>query len=164
MDIFLTAFGTGLLFMAALMVWTYGGAFVLRFGVPLIFYAAVWLARCFGLSALYGSRGIAIAGQVAFRGLSAAGLFLILLFDEWRRGGEFGDDHDDDHDDDDADHAAYDAAVSLLGLSQDFTQTDLNRAYKISISRAHPDRGGSHEQAQAVNTARDVVRRIRGWT
>lgn len=164
MDIFINAFGVGLVFMAALLVWGYGGAFVLRFGVPLIFYAAVWLARCLALTALYGGRGIAFAGHAAFRGLSAAGLFVILLFDEWRHGGASGDEWyhaDDDHD---ADQAAYEAAVSLLGLPPAFTHADLNRAYKINIAQAHPDRGGSHEQAQAVNTARDVVRRVEGWT
>lgn len=57
----------------------------------------------------------------------------------------------------------YILALGALGLPANFTQVELSRAYKIAIRKAHPDLGGSHEKAQAVNTARDLLARHHGW-
>jgi curved DNA-binding protein CbpA len=37
------------------------------------------------------------------------------------------------------------------------------RAYRLAIRAAHPDAGGSDKAAQAVNAARDLLMRCRGW-
>ncbi len=76
-------------------------------------------------------------------------------------------DHDDKVDDQnikDFDNGlSYEKALALLGLKQSFSQQDFKLAYRTAISKAHPDRGGSHEKAQAINQARDLIKKKQGW-
>jgi DnaJ-domain-containing protein 1 len=104
-----------------------------------------------------------------------AGLFIAILFDEWRRGrrqeaGEqaFADEGDADEQDDEQEQEQarqddYAAALALLGLSEPFTQADLKRLYRKAMKTAHPDAGGAKETAQALNTARDLIAALKGW-
>lgn len=58
---------------------------------------------------------------------------------------------------------AYTEALILLGLQEDFTQKSFKKAYRRAIMSAHPDRGGTKEKAQAVNKARDLINKRKGW-
>lgn len=57
----------------------------------------------------------------------------------------------------------YAEAVVLLGLVIPFTQKAFSKAYRRAMMAAHPDAGGTTEAAQAVNAARDLIRRRNGW-
>jgi hypothetical protein len=60
---------------------------------------------------------------------------------------------------------AYAAACRLLGLPESgFTLHELNARYRALIGAAHPDRnGGSNARAAALNAARDLIKRRKGW-
>lgn len=57
-------------------------------------------------------------------------------------------------------------ACALLGLPIDgsFTHTALNAAYRARMQKAHPDRDGDTVLAAQLNTARDLIRKYKGWT
>lgn len=103
------------------------------------------------------ARGLILAG----RGARLAMIFLTLLASEALRGDDPVEDEEDDgaagdpDSDDDAD--LYQAALTLLGLPPTFTRAELDAAFKQAIKKAHPDAGGSVDQAQAVNMARDLL-------
>lgn len=60
---------------------------------------------------------------------------------------------------------AYQAACRILGLPEaGFTPEQLSKSYRVRIHAAHPDRGGSHQQAAALNAARDLIKNRMGWT
>lgn len=60
---------------------------------------------------------------------------------------------------------AYQAACRALGLPEaGFTPEQLSKSYRVRIHAAHPDRGGSHQQAAALNAARDLIKKRMGWT
>lgn len=60
---------------------------------------------------------------------------------------------------------AYQAACRVLGLPEaGFTPEQLSKSYRVRIHAAHPDRGGSHQQAAALNAARDLIKKRMGWT
>lgn len=60
---------------------------------------------------------------------------------------------------------AYRAACRILGLPEaGFTREQLSKCYRVRIHAAHPDRGGSHQQAAALNAARDLIKKRKGWT
>ncbi len=77
------------------------------------------------------------------------------------------------HTEDNADHPfnenaeteedPYIAALTLLGLQEDCTHAEFTRAFRSAIALAHPDRGGTNEQAMALNAARNIVRSHKGW-
>jgi hypothetical protein len=48
----------------------------------------------------------------------------------------------------------------VLGLGEVFTSAELRRAYKRAAFAAHPDRGGTHDQAVAVNKAYERLRSL----
>lgn len=55
-------------------------------------------------------------------------------------------------------------AEELLGLeSGQYDEKALKRAFAKAMKAAHPDHGGTDEKARAVNHARDVIRRAKGW-
>lgn len=59
---------------------------------------------------------------------------------------------------------AYQAACRLFGLPVGgFTREQLNKVFRTRIHAAHPDRGGSHQQAAALVAARDLIRNWHGW-
>ena len=48
-------------------------------------------------------------------------------------------------------------ARALLGVPRGASREQILEAHRREISRAHPDRGGSNEEAHKVNWARDVL-------
>jgi len=61
--------------------------------------------------------------------------------------------------------AAYSAACKLLGLPESgFTLQQLKARHRALIQRLHPDMGGNHQWAAAVNAARDLIKSQKGWT
>lgn len=48
-------------------------------------------------------------------------------------------------------------ARALLGVGLAATPDDIRAAYRRRIAEAHPDRGGSHEQAARLTAARDTL-------
>jgi hypothetical protein len=115
-------------------------------------------------------RAAATALRKCSHGLRLGLLFLFYLADEWRRGpaeeqddGASEDDGFDDREEPPAPRDPYEDALSRLGLDPGFTLADLKRAYKHAIRLVHPDAGGSAAAAQAVNAARDLIARRRGW-
>jgi IS5 family transposase len=57
----------------------------------------------------------------------------------------------------------YEQALMLLGLGDDLTRASFEAAYRRAMMKAHPDRGGTKEWAQALNAARRVIRLRHGW-
>ncbi|OQW56324.1 MAG: hypothetical protein A4S17_05420 [Proteobacteria bacterium HN_bin10] len=47
------------------------------------------------------------------------------------------------------------AARTLLGVGPNATASDIRRAYRAKMAHAHPDRGGSHNEAARLTAARD---------
>ncbi len=48
-------------------------------------------------------------------------------------------------------------AFEMLGLPVGATRAEIEKAFRARIKRAHPDHGGSAEQAAALNDARDLL-------
>ena len=164
MGLFIGAFLAGLIAIGLYALFVLTFQLVVLVGLPLAGYALMWLLRCFGMALRLAGRGALAAAYAARRGLKAAGLFVYLLIDELRRGAADDEDAADDAAADQAaDHTAYETALKRFGLPDRFSEGDLNRAYKTEMLRAHPDRGGSDEQAQDLNAARDVIRHAHGW-
>ncbi|MGD9982274.1 MAG: J domain-containing protein [Hyphomonadaceae bacterium] len=51
------------------------------------------------------------------------------------------------------------AARRLLGVGPIATADEIRRAYRTKMARAHPDRGGSHNEAARLTAARDRLLR-----
>jgi curved DNA-binding protein CbpA len=45
----------------------------------------------------------------------------------------------------------------VLGVSEDASKGDLDRAYRTEARRRHPDGGGSEEEMKCLNEARDIL-------
>lgn len=45
----------------------------------------------------------------------------------------------------------------VLGVSEDASKDDLDRAYRNEARKRHPDGGGSEEEMKALNEARDIL-------
>ena len=61
--------------------------------------------------------------------------------------------------------AAFAAACRLFGLPESgFTRDQLNARYRALMSATHPDKGGSNQRAAAINAARDLIKRTKGWS
>jgi len=60
-------------------------------------------------------------------------------------------------------HNPYEKALRLLGLPAGCTQKMLEIAFRKAMEAAHPDKGGSHELALAVNAARNTIKTHHGW-
>ena len=43
----------------------------------------------------------------------------------------------------------------ILGLPRDATPDEIRAAYRMKMASAHPDRGGSHNEAARLTAARD---------
>ena len=91
-----------------------------------------------------------------------AGLFVFYFASEVLSGASEADEGlDGDEDDgyepgqeDEREHDSYLEACDRLGLKEPFTPFEFKAAYRRAIAEAHPDRGGTTQQAQAVNEAR----------
>lgn len=151
--------------------------------MPVIFeflgYALAYVLKCIGVAlaavitclllALY--RAVRWCARKCWRGIAVAFVFLAILMQEWWRGpacddeyeGENAESAGDDKDKEPAARDPYQDAIDLLGLKPGFNRAALNRAYKQAMKHAHPDAGGSTRKAQAVNQARDFLKRARGW-
>lgn len=46
---------------------------------------------------------------------------------------------------------------SVLGVSEDASKDDLDRAYRIEARKRHPDGGGSEEEMKSLNEAHDIL-------
>lgn len=57
---------------------------------------------------------------------------------------------------------SYDEALDLFELENGYTADDVNRKYKRLAMKFHPDRGGSVEQMQDLNDARETLLRTSG--
>ena len=51
---------------------------------------------------------------------------------------------------------------ATIGISRGTAWADARRAYLEAIQKAHPDRGGSDEQAKCINAAWDRIKRFYG--
>lgn len=51
------------------------------------------------------------------------------------------------------------AARALLGVGPNATADEIRRAYRTKMARAHPDRGGAHNEAARLTAARDRLLR-----
>lgn len=50
-------------------------------------------------------------------------------------------------------------AERLLGVRAGATEREIRDAYRLAMSTAHPDRGGSSEESSRLNEARDLLLR-----
>jgi len=58
----------------------------------------------------------------------------------------------------------YAAALWVLKLREGhFGETTFNKHYRRAMQAAHPDTGGTKDQAQAVNAARALIKMRHGW-
>jgi curved DNA-binding protein CbpA len=48
-------------------------------------------------------------------------------------------------------------AYELLGIDENASIDDINKAHKELITRLHPDKGGSSYLSARINEARDIV-------
>ncbi|MEZ5996373.1 MAG: J domain-containing protein [Hyphomonadaceae bacterium] len=61
------------------------------------------------------------------------------------------------------DDSADAAARSVLGVGPQASETEIRSAYRSKMAQAHPDRGGSHQEAARLTAARDrLLSRRRG--
>lgn len=51
-------------------------------------------------------------------------------------------------------------ARKILGVEQNATRDEINRAYKKQIKAVHPDHGGSDYLASKINAARSLLLRL----
>ncbi len=54
---------------------------------------------------------------------------------------------------------SYDEARRLLGLPNEFTHKEFEKAYRRAMMKVHPDRGGSHDKCLAVQKAREIIKK-----
>ena len=104
----------------------------------------------------------------AGRGTRAMLVFFYYLVDEALHGGADQENHDDEEAEDELDEQqaqnnSYENALRLLGLQADCTLEMFNRAFRSAMVQAHPDKGGTHEDALALNAAREILKTHKGW-
>ena len=51
-------------------------------------------------------------------------------------------------------------ALKVLGLDKGAGKNDIKRAYKILMSKVHPDLGGSSYLASKINQAKDLLLKL----
>ena len=94
-------------------------------------------------------------------------IFLYYLADEALRSEPQEEEEDEDWqeewDEEEPAPDPYETALMLLGLRSSCTEKEFSLAYKRAIARAHPDKGGTDEQAQSINIARETVKRHNDW-
>ena len=53
---------------------------------------------------------------------------------------------------------SYDQARRILGLPEQFTRKEFEKAYRRMMMKVHPDRGGSHDECLMVQKARKIIK------
>jgi len=51
----------------------------------------------------------------------------------------------------------------ILGVKPDAPKEVIEKAYRSKAYKAHPDRGGTHEEMVKINAAWEAIQRLRGW-
>lgn len=108
-------------------------------------WPAVVLA-CAAVLAL--SRGAIAPGL----GLAVAAAAVWCVMPYWRRHAPAGGAAEDPADEE---------ARAALGVGRDATPDEIRAAYRAKMARAHPDRGGAHNEAARLTAARDRLLRGR---
>lgn len=120
----------------------------------LAFWLAGWLA---GWLTTTGAKGTVWV-------FSQAWLFITILSEEWCNDPQAGEDDQEFIDnEEDAHQNDYEQALMVLGLAEPFSQVDLKQVYRNAMKAAHTDVGGTKEEAQALNAARDLIMKTKGW-
>jgi hypothetical protein len=109
------------------------------------------LARRWPAVALAGAAMLALARGAVLpaAGLAALALLLWVAWPELSRLGRLSSpvhSHDTPEDS---------AARTLLGVGANATAGEIRHAYRTKMARAHPDRGGAHNEAARLTAARD---------
>ena len=53
---------------------------------------------------------------------------------------------------------------TILGVDLNSTKEEVSRAYTTKAQKAHPDKGGTHDDMVKVNAARDAIYMFKGWS
>jgi len=166
--------GTALLLFAAWCIGCMIFAEIVPPALEALWYVLCYLFECFGVALKYLFiglfRAIVWLAKQGWRGL------LSLMQARESQDGTASENADEGEGQSEAEDAAeepqpaprpapdpYQVAIRLLGLEPGFSRTALSRAYKQAMKHAHPDAGGSTRKAQAVNAARDLLKRTHGW-
>ncbi len=104
----------------------------------------------------------------AGRGTRAGLVFFYYLADEALHRGAEQENHTDEEAEDEIDEQqahnnSYENALRLLGLKAGCTHETFNHAFKDAMMQAHPDKGGTHEDAVALNAARKILKTHNSW-
>ena len=132
-----------------------------------------WIERSTFAVWYWGSPLPQILGRIALkyclragRGIRGAVVFLYYLVDEAMHGEEeedYFDYEEDEPDEEQAQEDSYEKALKLLGLQAGCTQESFKHAFKVAMMQAHPDRGGTNDQAVAVGVARVIIKTQHNW-
>ncbi len=52
---------------------------------------------------------------------------------------------------------------TILGVKMDATKEEVTQAYREKAEKAHPDKGGTHEEMVKVNAAYEAIMMFKGW-
>jgi len=154
-----------------LVLWIFG-SMILAELLPAVIELSVYLVRyvflCFwealklafwllGWVSTTGAKGAAWA-------FSHGALFFAILFEEWRNGAQQEvEDEPFEEEEEENPLSAYEQALALFGLTEPFTQGELKAVYRQAMKSAHTDIGGTKEEAQALNAARDLIMKTQNW-
>lgn len=168
--------GPLLIELAGYLIWYFllVNFIALKFVIKGLLWVLIRVGKILLRIAAFVVRSIIRAFILAGRGIHFSALLLYFLIDEKLRGApddpcsEEPDDDEyepsfDDEEDEAAAQSDLEAACALFGLALTLTREELQRAYKSAIRKAHPDLGGSVEQAQELNIARDLIMSTHGW-
>jgi len=160
------------IFFIGLVLWIFGSMIFAEL-LPAVIELSVYLVRyiwmCFwealklafwllGWVNTTGAKGAAWA-------LSHGALFFAILFEEWRNGAQAEDADEEffEEEEEENSQSAYEQALALFCLTEPFTQEALKQIYRTAMKSAHTDIGGSKEEAQALNAARDLIMKTKSW-
>ncbi len=146
----------------------YFSGHVLAFLIEGICIVFRWIGEALldGLYVAWKAAGRIVRIAVPWLGRHARDGLVLLYYiaDEFLRGaGEESKEEEETPEEETAGSTPYEAALALLGLSEEHSFAAFKAAYRQAIASAHPDKGGTDEAAQAVNAARDVIARRHGW-
>lgn len=159
------------IFFIGLILWVFA-SYIFAELLPAFIELSIYLIR-YVLMCVWEATKLtfSLAGWLAANGakgtawvFSQAWLFITILSEEWcndpraeEDDQKFIDNEEDTYPND------YDQALMLLGLAEPFSLGDLKQVYRQAMKTAHTDIGGTIEEAQALNAARDLVMKMKGW-